>query len=105
MHQFSDEFMQKQEQEKDKDERHFIQVLESFYNKIFNTGDLRSEEEKILDMIKAAHDEWKNAEAFFQDVTDPDLIDHAIYRIQAAKTRYSYLIKLAREMEISQNFQ
>jgi len=100
MHQFSDEPM-----ERSKSERGFLQALENLYARMFNGEDLRSEEEKMLDIIRMAHDEWKNAEAFFQDVTDPDLIDHAIYRVQAAKTKYRYLMKLAREMGIKQNFQ
>ncbi|HHY90234.1 MAG TPA: YaaL family protein [Clostridiales bacterium] len=101
MHQFSDEPV-----ERSKSEKSFLQALENLYARMFNGEDLRSEEEKMLDTIRMAHDEWKNAEAFFQDVTDPDLIDHAIYRVQAAKTKYRYLMKLAREMGIKQqNFQ
>ena len=86
MHQFSDEPM-----ERSKSERNFIQTLENLYARMFSGEDLRSEEEKMLDTIRMAHDEWKNAEAFFQDVTDPDLIDHAIYRVQAAKTNIAIL--------------
>lgn len=86
-------------------ENKFLSAVNNFYAKVINGADLRSENEKMIDNIRIAHEEWKNAEAYFQNVTDDDLVDYAIYRVQAAKTRYVYLMKLAREMGIRDGFQ
>ncbi|WP_026476780.1 YaaL family protein [Alkaliphilus transvaalensis] len=62
------------------------------------------ENQSFLQIIAQAHEEWKNAEALFHDVTDPDLIDHAIYKVEAARSRYIYLLKKAKEEGIRVNF-
>lgn len=78
----------------------FFDVMGEFYSRYIVGEDMRTEEDKMLDNIRSAHEEWRNAESFFQNVTDPDLVDHAIYRVEAARTRYTYLMKQAREMGI-----
>lgn len=46
-----------------------------------------------------AHQEWIAACLFFEQVTDPDLVDYAILSLQAAEKRYVYLWKKVRERE------
>jgi hypothetical protein len=89
----------RQDKKKNKEQNGFFNSLTNVYEK-FMYGEVKSEDDQMLENIRMAHDDWKNAEKFFQNVTDPDLIDHAIFRIEAAKTRYTYLLKLAREMNI-----
>ena len=55
------------------------------------------ENEKIIKEIKAAQLEIKNAESFFQYVSDPELVDVAIYDLESKKSKYSYLIRMAKE--------
>ncbi|TCO72643.1 YaaL family protein [Marinisporobacter balticus] len=88
-----------------KSENGFFDRVGSFYAQVVNGEDIRTEDDKIVDTIKSAHEEWRNAEEFFQSATDPDLIDYAIYRVEAAKTRYAYLMKIARKMGIKSNMQ
>lgn len=64
-----------------------------------------SEDEKILLMLKQARDDWRRAEGRFQEVIENDLIDHTIYDLQSAKTRYSYLMKQAKDKGIKCDFQ
>ncbi|MDR5658885.1 DUF2508 family protein [Serpentinicella sp. ANB-PHB4] len=78
-------------------------MFESVYSK-FGQFNNENEEQEMVEIIKNAHDEWKNAEQFFQSVTDPDLIDHAIYKVEAAKTRYMYLMKKAKEEGVKGEF-
>ncbi|HHW14011.1 MAG TPA: YaaL family protein [Firmicutes bacterium] len=52
--------------------------------------------EDLLADVEQARQEWLHAKAFFDHVTDPDLIDMAIYSIEAAEKRYMYLLKVAR---------
>ena len=60
----------------------------------------KSEEEKMIENLKKAHEEWKNKEVYFQSVTDPDLLDHAIYELEASKIKYIYLLKKVKERDI-----
>lgn len=55
------------------------------------------ENEKIIEEIKVAQSEIKCAENFFQYVSDPELVDVAIYDLEAKRSKYSYLIRKAKE--------
>lgn len=52
---------------------------------------------ELLEAVAQAHREWEAAKSFFETVTDPDLIDYAIYRIAAAQRRYAYLLRQAKQ--------
>lgn len=69
------------------------------YHQVLNVPYPETEEDKLVSSIKAAHNDWQRAEAMFHEATDPDLIDHAIYNTLAAKTRYIYLLKTAKNKE------
>ena len=40
-------------------------------------------------------EEWKAAAEYFQSVTDPELVDYAVYGMEAAQKRYIYLLRAA----------
>jgi len=48
------------------------------------------------DQLAAAHQEWVSACAYFNSVSDPGLVDHAIYLVRAAEQKYTYLLRRAR---------
>lgn len=48
-------------------------------------------------LVEQARREWQDAKQRFEQIADPDLIDHAIYAIETAEQRYIYLLKKARE--------
>ena len=52
---------------------------------------------ELLEVVAQAHREWEAAKTFFDTVTDPDLVDYAIYRIAAAQRRYAYLLRQAKQ--------
>ncbi len=56
-----------------------------------------TEESKLISSIGKAQREWRDAESRFNEAVETDLIDQAIYDMLAAKTKYSYLMKLAKE--------
>ncbi len=37
---------------------------------------------------------------YFENVSDPDLVDHAIHSMDAAQKRYMYLLRQARESHV-----
>ena len=50
----------------------------------------------LLSSIETAKEEMRYADDYFECVTDPDLIDHTIYYREAARKKYTYLLKLAK---------
>jgi len=72
-----------------------VGFLSNLRNKFIQPKD-NGEEELIRD-IRSAQLEWENAELYFQNATESDLIDYAIYRIEAAKIKYTYLLKQAKK--------
>lgn len=67
------------------------------YHQVLNVPYPQSNDEMLMSSINSAKSEWQRAESLFHEATDPDLIDHAVYRMMAAKTRYNYLIKTAKQ--------
>ncbi len=53
--------------------------------------------EKVLEEIQEAIKEMHAAEAMFNNVDDPNLIEAAIYREEAAKKKFDYLLSIAKE--------
>ncbi len=46
--------------------------------------------------IASALYKWQMAAAYYESVCDSDLMDYAIYELEAAKRRYTYLLRLKR---------
>lgn len=58
-------------------------------------------DEELLQDIKTAISEIEVAQAIFNSVSDPRLIEAAIYREEAAKRKFEYLLSIAKEKCIS----
>lgn len=58
---------------------------------------------EIIEDIKAAVMEMEIAQSMFNSVSDPKLVEAAIYREEAAKRKFEYLISLAKEKRINNN--
>ncbi len=43
--------------------------------------------------LEKAKKEWDEAKNIFENVSEPDLVDFAIYNIEAAEQKYVYLLK------------
>ena len=52
---------------------------------------------EMLNQVTEAQQEWKNALNNFNYPMEWDMIDYAIYNLNAAEKKYTYLIKKARE--------
>lgn len=51
-------------------------------------------------VVEEARQEWLNAQYYYNTVSDQDLIDHAVYLMQATEKKYMYLLKQARRAGI-----
>ncbi len=56
----------------------------------------REKEEELKIAIEKTRRELLSSRSFFDNVLDPDMIDHAIYALQATEKKYTYLLKDAR---------
>jgi hypothetical protein len=65
---------------------------------------IQDSEEKALEeffySLHKAQQEMHDAQNFFDNVVDKELVDHAIYKMEAAKSKYVYLLKQAKDKEI-----
>lgn len=57
----------------------------------------KSAPSSIAEAVDKARAEWQAARLYFENVTDPDLVDHAIYMLEAAERKYMYLLRHAEE--------
>lgn len=80
-----------------------INALESKFEHKEDTNDSSYDEKNLINDIKAAREEWLIALNYFEQVSDSELIDYSIYRIEAARRKYMYLLKQARQYGIEDN--
>jgi hypothetical protein len=62
---------------------------------------LEQERRDFIEIVNKAKNEWIESQNYFENVSNPDLIDLAIYRMEASKIFYMYLIKEAKKKGIS----
>src|SRR5690242_15148711 len=55
----------------------------------------------LPDAVEQARREWLSAQRYYNSVSDNDLVDHAVYLMQAAEKKYMYLLKKARSEGIT----
>lgn len=49
------------------------------------------------ELVWQAQREVEAATSYFHSVSDPELVDHACHVLEAARRRYSYLLRLVRQ--------
>ncbi len=54
------------------------------------------EAREFMVIIKKARQEWEDAQNYFDQVDDCELIDYAVYAVCAAEKKYIYLYKKAK---------
>ena len=60
-----------------------------------------SQDEILLNSLKSARTDLEKATDLFNELTDDTAVDYASYTLLAARARYSYLLKLAKESKLS----
>lgn len=66
-------------------------TLQHLYVRYGPPGQAQSLEAELREEAARALSEWQAAQAYFQSVSDHQLVDHAIYQMEAASHRYIYL--------------
>lgn len=55
-----------------------------------------SAESEYTDETLKALEEWHAAESYFNSIDDPDLVEYALYEMEAARRKYEYLMRKLR---------
>ncbi|NMB38061.1 MAG: DUF2508 family protein [Firmicutes bacterium] len=58
-----------------------------------------SNKENLVKAVNAAKSQWLTAKSYFDNISEPDLIDHAVYTLEAAERKYMFLLKKLKEDE------
>jgi hypothetical protein len=74
--------------------RRFVDIL--FDNEPIETKTMP----QLFEVVEKARQEWLSAQNYYNAVSDQDLVDHAVYMMQAAEKKYMYLLKKAREEDV-----
>lgn len=61
--------------------------------------------DKVLREIRESIKEMEVAESMFNSVDDPQLIEAAIYREEAAKRKFDYLLSVAKEQYLREKIE
>ena len=59
----------------------------------FQINKIISSKDEAFENIENAKKEWQDAKNIFENVSEPDLVDYAIYKVEAAEQKYIYLLK------------
>jgi len=54
----------------------------------------------LTEAVEQARQEWLYAQNYYNSVSDVDLVDHAVYLLQAAEKKHVYLMKIARSQGV-----
>lgn len=58
---------------------------------------------ELYGQVYQAWENWKNAEDYFMFASDPELIDYAIYMVEATRRFYMYMLKKVQHLEAQLN--
>ena len=57
--------------------------------------------EGYITEVEEALRDWQTSQRYFECVSDPDLVDYAIFQMEAARRRYMYLLKRQKQLSES----
>ena len=59
---------------------------------LFMRNKVPKEDDRAADVLKAM-EQWQEARRYFENVSDTDLVDYAIYEAEAARRKYMLLLR------------
>lgn len=79
-----------------------IKIISGLFSNIIIKDDNKYKA-TLVEQIAKARIEWQNALIIYNEISERELIDYAIYNLKAAEEYYLYLNKLAKKQGV-QNF-
>jgi hypothetical protein len=62
--------------------------------------DYTNEQRHLIEAIEEARQELQRAREYFENVSEPKLVDYAIFMEEAAKVRYVFLLEEAKRLSV-----
>ena len=56
-------------------------------------------EQELHEQVYQAWLNWQNAQRYFEYVSDPELVDYAIYSLEATRRFYVYMLRKVQEVD------
>ena len=72
-------------------------LLNLFKNTRVNQEYMANEDYALIEDLRAARNEWLNADSNFQFVYENEIVDYYTYMAKAAQAKYRYCLKKAKE--------
>lgn len=69
----------------------------------FNSKEATNNSNDLYINLENAKKEWEEAKNIFENVSEPDLVDYAIYNVEAAEKKYVYLLRKIKNESASPN--
>lgn len=63
----------------------------------YEAAEAQTAEAEYTDEALRALEEWHVAENYFNSINDPDLVEYALYELEAARRKYEYLMRKLRK--------
>lgn len=76
-------------------------VKENWQPLLEEKGIIQEHEPDMKEYLSKARREWREAQTYFNNVSEPELVDHAAYLLRAAESKYMYLLKKYKEKQIN----
>lgn len=67
---------------------------------LMNRLDYTNEQRHLIEAIEEARQELQRAREYFENVSEPKLVDYAIFMEEAAKVRYVFLLEEAKRLSV-----
>ncbi|MBS4024640.1 MAG: YaaL family protein [Clostridia bacterium] len=67
-----------------------------WWNYFWQSFFVTEEKDELMGNILRAKDEWEYANRYFQEAIDPEIIDIAIFQLDAAERKYMYILEQVR---------
>lgn len=60
-----------------------------------------NQSDEFYNALEGAKREWVDSQIYFDNVSDPELVDYAIHMMEASETKYMYLLNKAKKENYS----
>jgi hypothetical protein len=81
-------------------EKLLLYINEGFLLREAVVPEEQKRETSLVSLVNSAYRDWEISKALFEEVYDPELVDHAIYAMKAAEQKYIYLLNLAKKENV-----
>ncbi|MBS6565509.1 MAG: DUF2508 family protein [Clostridiales bacterium] len=62
-----------------------------------NIQTMSPEAAEYMENLWEVWQQWQSAKSMFEQAVDPDMVEFAIYNMEARKKQFNYMVKYARE--------